>query len=268
MSLKQTATPRYVNGRLSVKIRAYPGIDDHTAMIPDILYKYVAPERIDVLLKKRIRFTQACFLNDPFEFSPGAPIAEGAGLGHFERGIASKRSAQFLAKSRICGVLSLTENNTSIPMWAHYAAAHTGLAIGFDTSSGMFKQAIADRKLQKVQYQTERVSLTRGLRGRPYVGPDAILLIKSTDWEYEREWRWLERGDPHEYAEVVSTPNGDLFLRPLSPRCIRQVILGHRISRTLAESIQALKSVPDYRHLELFGVVLDASQYKLDIEPL
>src|ERR1017187_7828558 len=200
MSLKQTATPRYVNGRLSVKIRAYPGIDDHTAMIPDILYKYVAPERIDVLLKKRIRFTQACFLNDPFEFSPGAPIA--------------------------------------------------------------------DRKLQKVQYQTERVSLTRGLRGRPYVGPDAILLIKSTDWEYEREWRWLERGDPHEYAEVVSTPNGDLFLRPLSPRCIRQVILGHRISRTLAESIQALKSVPDYRHLEPFGGVLDASQYKLDIEPL
>src|ERR1022692_1319296 len=80
MSLKQTATPRYVNGRLSVKIRAYPGIDDHTAMIPDILYKYVAPERIDVLLKKRIRFTQACFLNDPFEFSPGAPIAEQAKL--------------------------------------------------------------------------------------------------------------------------------------------------------------------------------------------
>ena len=35
-----------------------------------ILYKYLRPERIDVLRNRRIRFTQPGDLNDPFEFRP------------------------------------------------------------------------------------------------------------------------------------------------------------------------------------------------------
>src|SRR6266700_134946 len=35
-----------------------------------ILYKYLPPERIDVLRNRRIRFTQPADFNDPFEFRP------------------------------------------------------------------------------------------------------------------------------------------------------------------------------------------------------
>lgn len=35
-----------------------------------LLYKYLSPERIDVLENKKIRFTQPGDLNDPFEFEP------------------------------------------------------------------------------------------------------------------------------------------------------------------------------------------------------
>jgi hypothetical protein len=35
-----------------------------------ILYKYLPPERLDVLEKRRIRFTQPGDFNDPFEFRP------------------------------------------------------------------------------------------------------------------------------------------------------------------------------------------------------
>ena len=35
-----------------------------------MLYKYLAPERIDVLQKRRIRFTPPGAFNDPFEFRP------------------------------------------------------------------------------------------------------------------------------------------------------------------------------------------------------
>jgi hypothetical protein len=238
-------------------------------MIPKILYKFVNPDRIDVLLWKRIRFSQPCYLNDPFEFSPGTPSSDGEGIGHFEQTIASKREADFLTRSRSCGVLSLSENKTSIPMWAHYAASHTGFAIGFDTGSDAFRQALVDRKLQKVHYQQERVNLTRGLAGQPHVRPDAILLMKSLDWAYEQEWRWIECGDPNQYAEVVSASNGEaLFLRPLPPQCIRQVILGQRISPMLTETIQELRQGPDYAHLQVLRIVLDGSQYKLDIEAL
>ena len=38
--------------------------------IPDTLYKYLTPERIDVVVGEKIRFTQPNLLNDPFEVTP------------------------------------------------------------------------------------------------------------------------------------------------------------------------------------------------------
>jgi hypothetical protein len=35
-----------------------------------LIYKYVVPERIDVIENVSIRFTQADALNDPFEIKP------------------------------------------------------------------------------------------------------------------------------------------------------------------------------------------------------
>jgi hypothetical protein len=67
---------------------------------PPILYKYVRPERIDILLNKRIRFTQPCFLNDPFEFAPGFPEDEPENIGHFEVKVASERDTFFREQSR------------------------------------------------------------------------------------------------------------------------------------------------------------------------
>ena len=34
------------------------------------VYKYVSPERIDVLQNCRVRYTQPRYLNDPFELRP------------------------------------------------------------------------------------------------------------------------------------------------------------------------------------------------------
>src|SRR5580704_12412669 len=78
-------------------------------VIPNILYKYAVPERVDILLQKRIRFTQPCFLNDPFEFKPGMPVPGPEGLGHFEKKFAGLHEGDFREKSRLCGVLSLSE---------------------------------------------------------------------------------------------------------------------------------------------------------------
>jgi hypothetical protein len=237
-------------------------------MIPDPLYKYVGPDRIDVLAKKRIRFTQPCFLNDPFEFRPAMPVAGAEDLGHFEAKIAKQRDALYDEKSRLCAILSLAQRNDSIPMWAHYADSHRGFVIAFGTGTSFLKDPIETGKLQRVRYQPKRVSLTRGLPGQPWVPPDAIFRTKSTDWEYEQEWRWLESGSPCSWAQVVEAPSGDLFPRPTPPESIRQIILGHRADSSLINSIMALKSTSDYDHLQLFRIALKESYYKLDIEPL
>jgi len=232
-------------------------------MTPSVLYKYVVPERMDVLLRRKIRFTQPCFLNDPFEFLIGEP----EDAGHFEASRDKKRQSEIRAKSRVYGVLSLTEMSKSIPMWTFYAASHRGFAIGFDARSGYFKVATDNGTLQRVNYGPNRVSSTRGLPDQPWVKHEASFLRKSTVWEYEAEWRWIEPGGPGVYDEVGSAPNGELlYLRSIPPESIQEVILGCRASSELAESIQALRSAPEYRHLKVFKVALHKSRYDLEIE--
>ena len=45
---------------------------NHTAQktTPSVLYKYMHPDRLDVVENQKIRFTQPNFLNDPFEVRP------------------------------------------------------------------------------------------------------------------------------------------------------------------------------------------------------
>jgi hypothetical protein len=52
------------------------------------------------------------------------------------------------------------------------------------------------------------------------------------------------------------------------PRSVREVILGCRVNPLLADSIQVLKSTPDYKHVELLKATLHESKYALQIEPL
>lgn len=237
-------------------------------MTPRILYKYVTPERIDVLCNKKIRYTQPSLLNDPFEFSLGWPEPTADGLGNFEEKKAKERIASYLEKSRLYGVLSLTEKNDSIPMWTHYASAHTGFVIGFSMESNRFAAARRNNKLKKVQYLSDRVNATRGLPGAAHVGPESILFAKSVDWEYEQEWRWVEP-KPDDYAQVVEGQSGkSFFLAPVEPDSIVEVVLGCRSGTDLEHSIQALKSTADYRHLNLLKIRLDKTKYKLEVDPL
>ena len=109
------------------------------------------------------------------------PAAGLAGVSHFEAKVAKRRNAAFDERSHTSGILSLTQAPDSIPMWAHYAAAHTGFVIAFDTAKSLFKGAIESGKLQPVRYLSERVGLTRGLPDQPWVGPEAIFRTKSKE---------------------------------------------------------------------------------------
>ncbi|MDP9053691.1 MAG: DUF2971 domain-containing protein [Acidobacteriota bacterium] len=236
---------------------------------PTVLYKYLSPARIDVLLNKHLRFTQACALNDPFEFSPGAPVPDAEGLGHFEARLAKSRETQCLENSRTFGVLSLAQENNSIPMWTHYASTHSGFAIGFDAESGWLGQAIRQQKLDRVRYIRERICSTRLSPDHPELKLDDIFMTKSAEWEYEQEWRWIERGNPGDYANVVSGLAGELlFLRSFPPESVREIILGCRSSSALIESVQTIALTPDFTHVRLLKVVLDESKYLLNVGKL
>lgn len=185
-----------------------------------ILYKYLSPERIDVLTRLKIRFTQVAALNDPFESLPGALIKgreyylqrfkECMNAEAIRQGIQDRPARRRYLKeqmrnfdpwveelmdlgyledlslrvqcmaSRVQAILSLSGTARNILMWSHYARDHTGYIIGFDGDHEYFGQRVT-----KVEYSELRPSIDPTQSEHP---PD-VFHTKSVDWSYEEEYR-------------------------------------------------------------------------------
>ncbi len=110
------------------------------------------------------------------------------------------------------GIFSLSEDPLNMLMWSHYGDNHNGLAIGFEAIEG--SDLAKEEYFQPVNYSDDplRIDLSKGLMngvtfyldefGRPstkaYVqikDPQIqkIFFTKTTDWAYEKEWRYLRQ---------------------------------------------------------------------------
>jgi len=136
--------------------------------IPPTLYKYCAPDRIDILENLAIRFSQPSQFNDHFDSHFLVPRDQGS----------KAKAARSRLKSRL-GIFCMTERPNDHLMWVNYARNHTGFVIGFDTRAAFFGED--GRVLRKVDYKET-----------PPVLADANVdacFIKSTVWAGEAEWR-------------------------------------------------------------------------------
>jgi hypothetical protein len=219
-----------------------------------VLYKYLPPERVDVLLNGRVRYTQAHLFNDPFEFQPYYEIAstdegilkaalkEGEELGIPEddtneffnlivrddnREERQRRSKRFMFEHfcRISGVLSLTERHDNLLMWAHYARNHEGFVVAFDVkqwnlTEGPDRGASPQGHLRKVAYSEVRPS-SRLLIDLSF---EEMFFTKSVDWEYEQEWRVIKTLDI-KLEEMMSVTSLVLEDKPVPPELSSPVYL-------------------------------------------
>jgi len=125
-----------------------------------MVYKYLHPERIDVLRDTRIRFTQPAALNDPFEMMPNlleirryyAALSEEVNRDMDPTGSAVQ---SILTQWKITDTfgrwqadnpselafLSLSKNRNNPLMWSHYCDSHHGFVIGFDATNSFFRLA-------------------------------------------------------------------------------------------------------------------------------
>jgi len=95
------------------------------------------------------------------------------------------------------GFYSLTANSRSQLMWAHYAANHTGICLGFSTRGnkpafGTAEEVIYQESRPRIQLSNS-VALENKNKNHNEVG-DA-LITKGKDWAYEKEWRFLSQHD-------------------------------------------------------------------------
>jgi hypothetical protein len=121
---------------------------------------------------------------------------------------------------RVCSLAGDKKNHL---LWAHYAAAHTGVCIEFDATTGPFPLAY------RVKYQADYPTVEYPIRkDKTALVP---LLTKSVLWKYEQEFRSLinpDRPPPFENDGTAAI---------IPPQAVTGVFLGVRISTDHREQI-------------------------------
>lgn len=104
----------------------------------------------------------------------------------------SRNLQRYREAMKIC---SFTERLDALPMWAHYANNHRGFCMEYKLSS--LASEVAEN-VYPVLYTQEGIHSTSILKqyfsGNIRISPDRILMapfIKSIDWSYEKEWRYV-----------------------------------------------------------------------------
>jgi len=152
------------------------------------------------------------------------------------------------------GIFSMTTENKNILMWSHYADSHKGICLRFNCSR--FLDFIRNDCLRnellivwdKIDYQTEYPLLN------PFELNDnevvlKSLLIKSCNWKYENEFRFILFDNPD---RALIIPDG----------IIDQIIIGCNI---LSENKNKLVELAKLKKIELLQAIIKRNSFGLDI---
>jgi hypothetical protein len=242
----------------------------------------------DCLVEQRIHCSDPANLNDPwdcrpwfnenaledpkvredfmewlFSFTPSAPVPEDQLelykeslrndpvarkelLGKFSRGF----MAMIPGRWRI---YCLTPVAHSTLMWSHYADNHRGICLEFSTDHSLFGSA------QKVEY----------LSSYPGWNPKALmdrtsphmLLSKSSDWSYEKEYRivGLGEGVPSPLAGHALELKGQFLALPTG--ALKAVIVGCELDVDPVKEVVAKAA----SSVKVKKVIRSRTEYKLEI---
>jgi hypothetical protein len=266
--------------------------------MPELLYKYVPIERLDIISNGLIRFTQPGDFNDPFELHPSFDLLSRAdiatlnaapddfaradlfnkmisaimpGLARMTQDLEGKQGMFLIDNNRLAretfdahfGILSLTEAPDNLLMWAHHANNHNGLVLQFNEQHSFFAPMSFEGQtleLTRMQYTVDRPVLSS-----TSLYSTIIYYRKSPDWSYEREWRLIK---PLTSATKVLPSN----LRPIHlfsfpPDTLTGIIVGLRVSDEVRDEISVICARPEFKHVRIHHTHLSRDQYKLEIHP-
>lgn len=239
------------------------------------MFKYMSEDRIeDVLINNQIRFTQACFFNDPFEMKP------------FIRGIMNepdiiKKYGKELSTIIIekikdenilavvekkfydtlnshWGILSLTSNPKNILMWSHYANDHKGIVLEVDKNHKYFNKMDDKKKffnyIHKVTY-----SLERPAQYLSDFNPEEFFLTKSIEWKYEDEYRAFKQLD-----KLDNPKDNNIFLSKFPKDLIISIYCGCNMSDKNRNYINTIvNNDKELSHVKIYNLELSDKYYSL-----
>jgi hypothetical protein len=260
------------------------------------LFKYVTPDRIDVIRHLRIRFSPPSEFNDPFELLPDMRVIESpewldqlksalvpqAKVEHpdladpeIERLVLDRYAQRLGDQKKIAlevarktadfnRILSLSrvppDDPDALLLWACYTTNHSGFVIEFDEAHPWVQyhkfKPGEAHDLKDVVYRPRRA----GWNGLFPAGD--FLFTKSAHWNYEKEVRLIRMVGDREFDRI---PVDSLLFFP--PDVLRSVTLG--VNCTSANAVRAaLNGNSKLQHVVLQQAELHPDEFALTLTKL
>lgn len=250
------------------------------------IYKYLHPDRIDVLENSQIRFSPFEELNDPFECLPNFSKYKREKQEFVKREFRERigreippstliatlkplydkisETPKFFGESLI--MLCLSKSNNNSLMWSHYADSHKGFVIGFDSESSFFEpnNGKSIHGLREVKYSKIREDvIIKNLDEDIIKNFENFFFTKSIDWKYEEELRIFAHPD---YAsERIKVNGSEICLFKFPNDCVKEVILGCRMLNGVKSKITELVK-KEYPEANVLKAKLSSNSFNFDIE--
>ena len=236
----------------------------------ELLYKYLdADAGLKMLGHSNLQFTNANYLNDPFDCHPG--LIDFSNVPAKRMNVWDKESVILLESDRYkqlrnkAYVCSLSKVHNSLLMWSYYCHNHTGVCIGIDMEK-------ANKYLSKIQCKIYIGSKKMEVQycdiiKKPDYFHDSedyfhyLLSTKAKDWEHEQEVRLVLIEPSPALAALLLKPEGNevvdwkeiRFCPPIGSECYESLYLGINIDKTAREELIriARKRNPDIKIFQM-----------------
>jgi len=215
------------------------------------LNKYYPPESFDFICVNdglSVRFSQSEILNDPFElntvFTKLDPLLKKM-IKHIQKdeskseqtikNIEGRDRSKFneitnTSMSKDIGILSLTKNDESRPMWAYYAKEHTGFMVQI---SDKFLHTLEPNEAYDI-FKDINYSTKRPKNVDIYESFNEVYYTKDNAWEHEREFRVIQ--ELEDIPLYTTDTNGvNVHCSIIPEEYIIKIVLGSRSSEELKE---------------------------------
>lgn len=201
--------------------------------MPHVLYRYmpINLNAMSSIINDDVYMVSAAKMNDVFE---GAAFGIESSIEVNQHEIQRMQEELFLK--------SFSYAKDSNLMWSHYGDAHKGICIGYDISKAPIKVCC---HLYPVQYSDTRFSFKTAEK---IVSHPFLLLRKSTDWKYEKEFRLIYK---------KSELQGEMNLRL---GCISEITFGLRAD---LQQIEIIKRLIYNKHIRLYQTRQQENSFKL-----
>lgn len=255
-----------------------------------LVYKYVTPERIDILENGYIRFSQADALNDPFEAHPSFALHRKLIKERYyetkvfnpydiiKRDLVFDKNLQDEFKKlhnivkRDIFILSLTKKRNNLVMWSHYTNSHRGFVIGFDSHNSFFQDENFHNAtpLIKVEYREERTIMPDldEIFEDEFLTAEAckkLYFTKSIHWRYEEELRMIGN---LKSGRIIGKDDNKLDIKVFDfpPECLKEITFGYMMKIECKQKISKIVE-SRYPHVELFDAQPSETNFDLSIKP-